>query len=317
MRKTTKLAIVAALLLFTVQFLPASAATSNVPGPAINVVVTIIPPKLPADGGIYPAVIVSLTDSSSLPTAALQNITVFLTSSQTNIAAVPDSVTIQAGQEYAIANVTTTITPGTAEITAHAEGFNSPPPSTVTTVKPSGYPSRLLLFTSPSTFLPRADTGLVRVEIVDDAGLPSKAISPITVSMTSSNASIATLPQPYTLTIAAGSIFADGSFSTLASGTAVITGISEGYTSGTVPVTVNKPGICSGSFGPYRLGMKIVAGGTIGTLPSDGSTYKVLEVGLQTSSGTPTTSSSDTVVQLTSDNPDVASVPTLITIPAG
>ena len=316
MRKTTKLAVFAAMLLFTVEFLPASAATSTVPGPAMNVVLTIIPPKLPADGGVYQAVVISLSDSSNLPTIALQNITVFLTSSQTNIAAVPDSVRIAAGQEYALANVTTTTTPGTAMITAHAVGLNSPSPAPLETVKPSGYPSKLLVFTSPSTFLPRADSGTVRVEVVDDAGLPSKAIGVIPVTLTSSNATIASLVQT-SLTIPVGSIFADGSFTTSSSGSAVITATSGGYSSGAALVTVNRPGACTGSCGPYKLALKVVAAGTPGSLPTDGGTYRVLEVGLQTASNTPISSSSDTVVQLTSDNPDILSVPTLISIPAG
>ncbi|HUK80239.1 MAG TPA: hypothetical protein VLU91_06210 [Nitrososphaerales archaeon] len=316
MRKTIKLAVVAALLLFTAELLPAMAATSTVPGPAANVVLTIIPPKLPADGGVYQAVVVSLSDSSNLPTVALQNITVFLTSSQTNIAAVPDSVTIVAGQEYVIANVTTTTTPGTALITAHAVGLSSPSSAPLETVTPSGYPSKLLVFASPSTFLPRADSGTVRVEVVDDAGQPSKAIGDIPVTLTSSNATIASLVQT-SLTIPQGSIFADGSFTTSGSGSAVITATSGGYSSGAALVTVNKPGACTGSCGPYKLALKVVASGTPGALPSDGGTYKVLEVGIQTVSNTPVTSSSDTVVQLTSDNPDILSLPTLITIPAG
>jgi hypothetical protein len=316
LRKTTKLAVVAALLLFTVQLFPVSAATSTVPGPAISVVLSIVPPRLPADGGTYPAVIISLADVASLPTVALENVTVFLASSQTNIASIPDSVTIPAGKEYAIANVTTTSTPGTASITAHAEGLNSPTPLALTTVRPSGYPSKLLVLTSPSTFLPRSDTGVVRVEVVDDAGLPSKAITSIAVALTSSNASIASLAQT-SLTLPAGSIFVDGSFTTTEPGSAVITATAGGYSSGAALVTVNKPGTCQGSCLPSELSLKVVAAGTPGTLPSDGNIYKVLEVGLQTSSGTPVTSSSDTVVQLTSDNPDVVSVPTLVSIPAG
>jgi hypothetical protein len=82
-------------------------------------------------------------------------------------------------------------------------------------------------------------------------------------------------------------------------------------------VTVNQPGTCLGACLPYKLGLKVIAAGSPGALPTDGGTYKVLEVSLQSFSSTPTTSASDTVVQLTSDNPDLLSVPTLITIPAG
>jgi hypothetical protein len=306
--------VVAALLLLSLQLLPASAAVETVPGPAASIVLTIIPPRLPADGGVYQAVVISLVDSNNLPTATLGNITVFLTSSQTNIAAVPDTVTLDAGQEYVIANVTTTVTPGTAMITASAQGLKSPAPAPLTTVIPSGYPSKLVVLTTPATFLARADVGRVRVEVVDEAGLPSKALNSIPVQLTSSNASIASLSQS-SLTIPAGSIFADGSFTTLDPGNAFFTATSTGYTSGYAVVTVNAA--CTSSCGPSKLSLRVVAYGTPGTLQTDGQTYDVLEVGLQTSSGAPATSTSDVIVQLTSDQSNIASVPALVTIGAG
>ena len=204
----------------------------------------------------------------------------------------------------------------TAFLTASAEGLKSLPPSTLTTVTPSGYPSKLVVLTSPSTFLPRSDNGVVRVEVVDDAGLPSKAIDSIPVQLTSSKSSIASLSQS-SLTIQAGSIFADGAFSTREPGSAVITGTSTGYSSGAALVTVNTPNICLVSCGPYKLNVKVIAEGSPGALPTDGQTYNALEVSLETSSGSPATASSDTVIQLTSDKAAVASVPSLITIPAG
>lgn len=311
----------AVLVLLAVQLVPAFAASSAAPSQPASVMLTIIPPKLPADGGVYPAAVVSLVDSSNLPTAAISNVTIFLTSSQTNIAAVPDTVTIAAGQEYVIANVTTTNTPGTAMITASAQGLTSKPQVSVSvplsTVIPSGFPSKLLVLTSPSTFLPGSGQGVVRVEVVDAAGLPSKAISSIPIQLSSSNASIAHLDQT-SLTIPEGNIFsADGTFSTHESGSAVIAATSSGYASGAGLVTVNKPNALTGPSTPYKLSLRVVAAGSPGALPADGQTYNVLQVGLATSSGSPAVTSSDTVVLLTSDNPNLASVQSLVTIPAG
>jgi hypothetical protein len=45
--------------------------------------------------------------------------------------------------------------------------------------------------------------------------------------------------------------------------------------------------------------------------------YKVLEVSLETTSGSPATTTSDTIVQLTSDNSELVSVPSYVTISAG
>jgi hypothetical protein len=302
------------LLLLAFQYLPVSVhAVSPIPQQAAAVVLSVVPPKLPADGGTYPAVIVSLADPGGLPTVASSDTTVFLASSQTNIVAVPNSVIISAGQEYAIANVTTTTTPGTTAITAHSEGLNppSPPSDQLQTLTPSGFPSKLLVFASPSTFLPRPDTGIVRVEVVDDAGLPSKAINSIPVLLSSSNSSIASLVLT-SLTIPAGQIVADGTFTTSNPGSVVITAVSTGYSTGTALVTVNKP-VLLGNNNPSKLAMKMLPS----TLPTDGNSYNVLEVSLATSTGTPAISSSDTIIQLTSDKSEVASVPSLITIHAG
>jgi hypothetical protein len=309
--KGKKFAMAAVALLLALQFVgAATAANTAAPGPATSVVLTLIPPKLPADGGYYPAAIVSLVDTDQNPTAALSPITVFLTSSQPNIASVPDSIVIGAGQEYGIANVTTTTTPGTALITAHAEGYGAPSDVLLTTATPSGFPSRLVVLASPSQFLARSDTGVFRVEVVDAAGQPSKAISPIPISLTSSNISIAKTVQS-SITIPTGTIFASGTFITTNSGTAVITAISTGYSSGLTSVVVNQP--CATQCGPAKLALTLVPG----VLPADGASYEALQIGLETQSGGPAVAGSDTIVQLTSDAPAVASIDNLVAIPAG
>lgn len=315
MSKFARLAAVAFLLLLAGQLLPLAAPAAGAASTqSAALMLTIIPPKLPSDGGVYPAVVISLVDSSGNPTAALNNVTVFLTSSQTNIATVPDSLTITPGHEYAVANVTTTTTPGTAMITATSEGLSTPQTlsSPLTTVIPSGYPSKLVVYASPATFLPGAEQGVVRVEVVDEAGLPSKAIVPVTAYLSSSNESIVSLSQG-SLTVQAGSIVADGTFITEASGIAVITAVSNGYSTGTALVTVESPNACQGPCGPSKLSLRLVPG----VLPTDGQTYSALELSLESQSGTPATSSSDTIVQLTSDQSEVASVPNFFTIPAG
>jgi len=286
-------------------------ASSNVPSQAVGLALTIIPPKLPADNGTYPAVVVSLVDSNGLPSAALSDLTVFLTSSQTNIASVPSTVTIPAGSEYVVTNTVTTPTPGSTTITASSHGLESSF-AQLTTATPSGFPSALKVFVSPSSLLSRADTGTVRVELVDGAGSPSKAITSVTAHLSSSNTIIASLDQS-SLTINPGEIYATVTFSTSTnSGQAVITASSTGYVSGGAIVTVVPSSYCSSACGPSKLLLKLVPG----TLPTDGRTYGALEVGLATSAGQLAVSSSDTIVQLYSEAPDIVSVPAFVTIPA-
>ncbi len=300
-------------LLLAWQAIPLSvAASSGVPSVAVGLALTIIPPKLPADNGTYGAVVISLVDSSGLPSAAISDLTVFLTSSQTNIAKVPDSVTIRAGSEYVVANATTTPTPGSTTITASSHGLGSSF-AQLTTATPSGFPSILRVLVSPSSFLRRPDTGTVRVELVDSAGSPSKAITSVTAHLSSSNASRVSLNQN-SLTISPGQIYATGTFNTsVNSGQAVITASSTGFGSGGAIVTVVPPNYCSSSCAPSKLLLKLVPG----TLPTDGRAYSALEVDLATSTGQPAVSSSDTIVQLFSDEPDVVSVPAFVAIPAG
>ena len=317
MNRTIRLGTAAFLLLLTVQVAPAFAQVSGPPSQAASVLLTIIPPRLPADGGVYPAAVISLVDSQGLPTAAVKNLTFFLTSSQTNIASVPDTVTIRAGEEYTIANVTTTNTPGTALITAHAQGLASSPEVSVSkplaTVTPSGFPSKLLVLTSPSNFPQGGGSGQVRVEVVDAAGLPTKAIGDIPLQLSASISPFASLAQT-SLTIPAGSISVDGAFTTLQVGSALIAATSSGYTTGDALVTVSLP---NGPSIASKLSLRVIAPGSPGVLPTDGLTYAAIEVGLETSSGSPITATSDIFVQLTSDNPSVASVPTLVMIPSG
>jgi hypothetical protein len=308
-RLTVFVAVV--VILLASQSLPLSLATpSDVPSQAVGLALTIIPPKLPADGGTYPAIVVSLVDSNGLPSSALTDLMVFLTSSQTNTASVPDTVTIPAGSEYVVANAVTTSTPGTTSITASSHGLVSKF-AQLTTATPSGFPSKLKVFVSPTSLLKRADSGSVRVELVDDAGYPSKALSSITVLLSSSNASIAGLDQS-SLTLNPGDIYTTGTFHTFSnSGQAVITASSTGYGSGGAVVAIVLP--CTTSCGASELLLKLVPA----TLPTDGGTYKALQVGLATSSGLPAVSSSDTIVQIFSDKPGIVSVPDFVTIPAG
>lgn len=309
---------VALALLLALQALPASmSATSNVPSQAVGLGLTIIPPKLPTNG-TYPAVVVSLVDSNGLPSAASSDLTVYLSSSQANIASVPNAVTLKAGSEYVVVNATTTATPGSTTITASSHGLQSKF-TTLTTAIPSGFPSKLEVFISPSSILPssllgaRAYNGSIRVELVDDAGFPSKAITPVTALLFSSNVSIASLDQN-SLTINPGKIYATGDFTTQSgSGQAVITASSTGFGSGEAIVTVVPPDYCKSSCRPSEVLLNLVPG----TLPADGNTYSALEIGLATSSGQPAVSSLITIVQLSSENPSVVSVPGIVMIPAG
>jgi hypothetical protein len=305
------------VLLLFVQAVPLStAATSIIPGQAVGLVLTITPPKLPACVPSIqcknPAVIVSLVDANDLPSAATSAITVYLTSSLPNIAyfptMVPYQVTIQPGKTYVVVDVTTTATPGTTEVTASSPGLTSAL-ADLTTVEPSGFPDKLSVFASPGEFQGTlAQHGIVMVELVDDAGLPSKAIVPVTVSLASSNPSLANLTQN-SLTIPAGVLYASVAFETgTGKGTAVITASSTGFQSGDSIVTVVADS-CTGPCVPVGLNLRVLSGsGTGGNLPADGQNYDVLEVSLVDSQNGPAIATSNIAVQLSTSKSEVVNL---------
>ncbi len=309
MRNREVAALTALALVLLAQFSPtAFVASGQVPSEASSLYVTISPPNLPSDGRSYPAVVVSLLDKAGLPSIAIEDIQVYLTSSRTNIATVPDQVVIQAGKEYVVAQITTTQTPGTTAVTALSSGLSSASTS-LTTDTPSGYPSKLKVLVS----FTQPNSGLVRIEVVDDAGLPSKAISDIPVQITSSNTSVGVLSQN-SLTIAAGAFYSTGAFSSPNIGQAVITAASTGYSPGGALLTHQNS--CTSPCRPDRVMLRLLPG----VLPTDGHPYDALEVSLASDGGgsvVPATSTSDLFVQLTSSKSEVASTTNLVTVPSG
>src|SRR5437879_11750872 len=73
------MALFVVILLFSPLGVASGAPQSS--GTPFSIALTILPQKLPADGNVYPAVLVSLIDSAGLPTIALNDTTVLLTSS--------------------------------------------------------------------------------------------------------------------------------------------------------------------------------------------------------------------------------------------
>lgn len=286
------------------------------PSQPASLVLTAIPPKIPSDGSTYQALILSLLDAHRLPTESASAVTVYLSSSSTNIAQVPGTVTLPAGRGYLIINVTTTTTPGKTTITASSTGLASAT-AQVTTVIPSGIPSKIVVYASPPSLLTTDSTGSLWVELVDSAGLPSKAISAVTVALTSSDNGVVT-PGQGILTVQPGQLLsAQGTFDVTGPGTAYIYGTSPGYSSGGAPVAVKAPGACTGGCTPSKLVINVLPA----TLPADGQTYDILGVSLETASGYPAIASTPTSILVTSAESTVATVPgdngVPLTIPLG
>jgi hypothetical protein len=131
------------------------------------------PTSVLADNNTYNCIFVQLQDSSNKPARALQDTTLSLSSSLTNIGTVDPSITIAKDETYASANFSSTFSPGTTTITASATGYATVQ-SSITTIGPIPY--AVAVYGFPST-LP-SDGGshnAIMVQLQDSSGIPAKA----------------------------------------------------------------------------------------------------------------------------------------------
>jgi hypothetical protein len=301
---------VALLFLMVLGSLPLLAAAAALvpntpPTVSTGISLSVIPTRLPADGNTYPALIVTLVDATGNPTLALNTTTVYLSSSQENVATLTGSVTIQTGHGYAVANVTTTQTPGTTTVTASATGSKSSQVVVATSI-PSGYATALKITPQPANVFARpGGFGSVVIQLQDDTGLPAKAAFNTNVSLSSSNNGIAQLDQKWVIIPTGDDLAVVNYTSGYAIGQAFITATATGFSAGTTSLgVVGSP--------PYAL--------KVSAEPSEAvlSTTDRVVVWLTDQAGNPARASSPVSVTLTSSNLTVLSVsPTVVTIPTG
>ena len=202
-------------------------------GAASSLVISIVPPKLPADGGSYPVVVVSLADASGGASLAVRDTPVFLTSSLPGIGSIQGQVTITKGSSFAIANFSTTSSPGSTTISGSSSGLGSAS-ALLTTVVPSGYATRLAVVPVPGTEIANPGAqGTVIVEALDSSGFPARVSSPASVALSSSDNGIVSLPTP-AVSFAIGAVIASSVYNLGTNpGKATITATSSGFNSGT------------------------------------------------------------------------------------
>ncbi|MDG6988568.1 MAG: hypothetical protein JRN21_04495 [Nitrososphaerota archaeon] len=124
---------------------PAAAAPTRSPA---GLLVTAIPPTLPADSATHEAVVVSLVDGSGDPTLSFTNLTIYLSSSNATVATAPASVTLLAGQAFVPVAVTTTSVAGSTVFAASSAGLASGSVR-IGTVAPAPDAAALELFLGP------------------------------------------------------------------------------------------------------------------------------------------------------------------------
>ncbi|MBI3858685.1 MAG: Ig-like domain-containing protein [Thaumarchaeota archaeon] len=264
----------------------------------------VVPSKLPSDGATYASLFVTLLDSTSRPSIAASYVSVYLSSSQENIATVVPTLIIQPGSNYATANITTTVTPGNAVITASSPGLLTASVVASTAV-PSGFPSQLKVFLSPATVLAQPNVqGSLIVELLDQKGQPTKSPTDIIVSLSSSNTRVVNVSQS-SIVLKAGKLEVASLYtSSYIPGKARITAASAGLAagSGTLTVTGPSPQILHMYAQPNKIPI---------------STSGKLSIVLSDSTGNPARAPNDITVYLSSTNTSVAKVPSSVVVRGG
>jgi hypothetical protein len=264
------------------------------------------PTSVPADNGIYECIFVQLQDSNSKPSRATEDATISLSSSLTSVGDVEPTITISKGNTYAVAKFDTTFTPGTTTIAATASGYGTVQTS-LTTVAP--VPSKLALYGFPAV-LPSDSTpyyALV-VQLQDSGGNPAKApLGGITVTLTSSNSTIASVPS--SATISGGQTYTRASVISSATGSAVITAQTSGYTSTQATINTQQPATTQ----PKSLRIYVAPPKNL----ADNAAHSQIVVQLINAAGTITRSETPITIQLTSSSENVGTVQPTLEIPVG
>jgi hypothetical protein len=267
------------------------------------------PTSVLADNNTYNCIFVQLQDSTGRPARAIENTTISLSSSLTNIGTVNPLITILTGTTYASANFNTTFSPGTTTISATATGYATVQ-ATVTTVGP--FPSVIATYGFPSTLPADGNTyPAIMLQLQDSSGNPARAPQGgIQVTLSCSDTSVGTVPS--TATITEGQTYTITNFTTTTKaqteGTAeftTITAVSQGYTSSQLTITTTPV-----ATNPTQL--EIFVGPT--KIPADQSSYTQIAVQLQNATGFVAVNQTDIMVTLTSNDQTVCTIDS-ITIP--
>ncbi len=275
-----------------------------------NLKIYVGPSSVLADGDSYNCIFIQLQDSSGKPARALQDITVSLSSSSTNVGTVQPLVTITKGATFASATFQSTFTPGITSIAATATGFATVQASMATI---GAIPKTIALAGVPPTLPADGNSyNAIMVQLQDSTGLPAQAPKGgVQVTLTCSNTITVGSVTPL-VTIPEGKTFALATFTTIQNNTkqtAVISSIAQGYltsqqlTITTTPIATN----------PNQI--KIFLGQPL-KIPADESPYEQIVIELQNSAGYVSVSTSDTSINVASSDPTVGEIGSQITIPA-
>jgi hypothetical protein len=244
---------------------------------------------------------VAILDSKNNPVLTSNDVEVTLTSSSPGIGSVQRTVTIPAGNYYALTTFTSTESAGSTTIYATATGYTNAQ-ATVTTLRSTAdpVPAKLNIAAIPPVIYPdeiEYIEGTVVVSVLNAAGSPVVANSDVDVVLSSSNEDLAEFESP-TMVIPEGKFYATGTF--FASGIAgqsIFTARAQGLASGTVSIATADTGGAVLKVYPVTPVM------------STGSEGTWIVVQIEDSRGSPARASDDVKVKLSSSDNKIVKLP--------
>ena len=168
------------------------------------------PDVLLPDEQVHEAITVQLQDKEGSPVPASTTTIVYLSSSNTNIATVEQTVTINSGQYKTVADLTTYLENGESIISASSPGLLS---DSETILLHGQVPTDLALFVFPELMI--ADESvydIITVQLQDNEGNPIEARKTTEIFLTSTNIEVGTVPA--SIIIPQGDSYSTASFTT-------------------------------------------------------------------------------------------------------
>ena len=150
------------------------------------------PDVLLSDGQTHTAVTVQLQDNDGSPVRAAEDTVVYLSSSNTNIATIDETVTISKDSFKTSANVTSYTENGETIISATSPGVT---PSSETLTIQGQVPSIVELYIFPTILVADGtENDIITVQFLDDEGNPVSARTDTEVYLTSTNPTVGDVP---------------------------------------------------------------------------------------------------------------------------
>lgn len=268
--------------------------------------ITPAAPSLPADAQSY-YMIVQLVTTDSKPAEAPYDIDIRTSSSDPSVITLPaDSVVLKKGETMIKTDLMTTAKPGIASITASASGIESATVDINTISLDSLDPTKLAVYAAPSSLIPDPKYGgLVYIQLLNSQGLPAVAKKSVSVSLSSSESTIATIQSTVSLTAGQSGALVDLTPGENV-GQAQITASAAGLSPGTVIVSTD--GI---------VGSKLVVEFAPPVIAAEPYATVLMSVQLIGNSDIPVKAAKPITVELRSSDRDVLDPPLSVQIPAG